>query len=102
MTQEELDKLWRDPGSWRGFIYYCPEDPRLIVPMRTRWTGYSINHFRRGAILTLIAILTALVAPVLLLVALEPPGNVIWTVVAFLGSVVAITLACHWESTRAR
>ncbi len=102
MTQEELHKLWRDPKSWRGFIYYCPDDPRLIVPMRTRWTGYSINHARRGAILTLIAILAALVAPCFLLVVLEPPGNVVWTVVAFFGSVVALTLACHWESTRPR
>jgi uncharacterized membrane protein len=40
-----LDRMSRDPGKWRGAIYFNREDPRLIVP---KWdssmgSGYSFN-----------------------------------------------------------
>jgi len=44
MTKEELEKLWGDKNNWLGFaIYYCKNDPRLVVPKRIKWTGWTMN-----------------------------------------------------------
>ena len=97
-----LDVLWRDPKNWRSMMYYCHEDPRLIVPMRVRWTGYSMNFAHGSAWALLAGISFALLAPFLLIVALEPPEGVFWAVVAFVVSVSLLWYFCHWESTRSR
>jgi len=39
-----LDQLWNDPENWRLYsIYYCKSDPRIIVPKRKKWAGWTIN-----------------------------------------------------------
>jgi len=44
MTKEELETLWKDKNNWRwGAIYYCKNDPRLVVPKRIKWTGWTMN-----------------------------------------------------------
>jgi Family of unknown function (DUF5808) len=45
-----LEKLWNDPTSWRGLgTYYCKADPRVIVPKRIRWTGWTMNFAHAAA-----------------------------------------------------
>ena len=51
MDREQIDRLWRDTGNWTwGVIYRCREDPRVIVPRRWRWGGWTLNlnHPRAG------------------------------------------------------
>jgi uncharacterized membrane protein len=44
MTKEELEILWKDKNNWRwGAIYHCKNDPRLVVPKRVKWTGWTLN-----------------------------------------------------------
>ncbi len=44
MDREQIEKLWRDKGNWTwGFVYHCREDPRVIVPRRWRWGGWTLN-----------------------------------------------------------
>jgi len=44
MTKEELEKLWADKDNWLwGAIYHCKNDPRLVVPKRVKWTGWTMN-----------------------------------------------------------
>jgi hypothetical protein len=44
MTKEELETLWGDENNWLwGAIYYCKNDPRLVVPKRIKWTGWTMN-----------------------------------------------------------
>ncbi len=44
MTQEELETLWADKDNWLwGAIYYCKNDPRLVVPKPIKWTGWTMN-----------------------------------------------------------
>ncbi len=53
MSREELDRLWRDPRCWSPIgIHRCPADPRVIVPKRARWAGWTLN-FARPALTTL-------------------------------------------------
>jgi hypothetical protein len=41
--------MWEDPKNWKHFYYYCPEDPRVIVPKRNGWFGWTINFAHRSA-----------------------------------------------------
>jgi Family of unknown function (DUF5808) len=42
-TRAELDSLWSDPKNWTAWRYRCADDPRLIVPKRARWRGWTVN-----------------------------------------------------------
>jgi len=65
MTKEELEILWRDKDNWRwGAIYHCKNDPRLVVPKRVKWTGWTLNFaYPWRAISFLIFILFAALLP---------------------------------------
>lgn len=42
VNRKELDRLWAKPNNW-SIVYRCVEDPRVIVPRRRRWMGWTIN-----------------------------------------------------------
>jgi hypothetical protein len=45
-----LDRLWADARNWRaGLIYSCKEDPRIVVPKRQRWRGWTLNFAHSAA-----------------------------------------------------
>ena len=51
MTSTELTRLSRDPNNWRlFFFYFCPRDPRILVPKRLRFLGWTINWARLSAL----------------------------------------------------
>ena len=56
-----LGKLWADPTNWRAdIIYVCKDDPRLIVPKRRKWGGWTINIAHASAwVLLLVVVLSA-------------------------------------------
>ncbi len=63
LPQGTLNRLWADPINWRAhFIYVCKTDPRVVVPKRNKWDGWTLNFAHRAAwIATAIAILSAVV-----------------------------------------
>ncbi len=103
MTPEELEAMRQDPKNW-GFIglYNCADDPRIIVPKRVKWTGYTINFAHSAGIPVLLAILLAIGAPFGLALVMEPEKAFVWVTVAFSAVIVATIAICHWESTRPR
>jgi hypothetical protein len=39
-----LEKLWSDPANWHNLgVYYCKDDPRMMVPKRIKWAGWTPN-----------------------------------------------------------
>jgi hypothetical protein len=46
-----LERLWRDPDNWRGLSYVCEEDPRVVVPKRSRIMGWTINWAHSRAVM---------------------------------------------------
>jgi hypothetical protein len=66
MTKEELETLWKDKNNWRwGAIYYCKNDPRLVVPKPLKWTGWTMNFaYPWRAIGLIIFILLAAYLPI--------------------------------------
>ena len=99
----ELEKLRQDPNNWRyaGLVYHCGADPRLIVPMRVRGTGYAMNFAHSPAIPVLAAILLALLTPLALpfVFGFPAPPALSCCSWSFSGILAAL---CHWEATRSR
>jgi len=63
-----LDKLWSEPGNWRaGIIYICKDDPRVIVPKRSKWGGWTLNFTHPAAWLVLLVSILSILVPVALL-----------------------------------
>lgn len=50
------------PALWKwGFIYVNPDDPKIMVPKRNPWMGWTVNfaHWQAYAILALILAIVA-------------------------------------------
>ncbi len=59
MNQSVLEQFSRDPKNWRfHFIYFCPRDPRIVVPKRYRGFGWTLNFARPLALPFLASLLT--------------------------------------------
>ena len=57
ITPEILEQFWQDPDHWSSGIYFCKQDPRLFVPKRHRWAGWTINFGHRFGMWTLIVLI---------------------------------------------
>lgn len=102
MASAELERLWSDPRNWSPpGIYRCAADPRVIVPKRWRWAGWTINFAHPAAWWVLVGSVVVAAGPVLVLAASgrATPGRVLGAV--GIGAVV-LSLAAAWESERER
>ena len=98
MTKEELEACWRDTCNRRLGFYYCKADPRVIVPKRFRWMGWTVNAARPSAIPVTLLLAAFLVAPVLFAVHRGAgTGTVIVTVAA---SITVVCVLCAYLSSR--
>jgi uncharacterized membrane protein len=69
VSREELDRLWRDPRRWSAIgIYRCPADPRVIVPKRARWAGWTLNFARPAVWPVLLGSVLLAAGPTVLLI----------------------------------
>jgi hypothetical protein len=65
MTREEIENCWKDPHNRKwGLFYYCKADPRVIVPRRFKWMGWTVNAARPSAIPVLLVLFAILACPV--------------------------------------
>ena len=60
MNSFHRDPFHSDPGNWVfGMIYFCKDDPRIIVPKRLRGFGWTLN-FARGLALPMLLFLVSI------------------------------------------
>ena len=102
MAAPELERLWQDPRYWKPpGIYRCAADPRLVVPKRQRWRGWTINFAHRTAWLVLLGSIVVAVGPLLvILLTRRVSGTTVAGAIG--GSVVLLSLLSAWESERRR
>jgi len=102
MAAPELEQLWRDPRHWTaGLIYHCAADPRMIVPRRWRWGGWTLNFAHRSVWLVLVGAMAIAVAPALTVVASGYTGGL--TILAAVAlSIIGLCFGAAWESGRRR
>jgi hypothetical protein len=63
MTLEELEDLRNDPDNRKWGVYYCKEDPRVIVPKHWKGMGWTVNAARPSAIPMLLFMILLVVVP---------------------------------------
>jgi hypothetical protein len=92
-----LDRLWSDPGNWLGFgIYYCKDDPRIIVPKQIKGFGWTMNFANPWVWPTIIIVLLSASLPPILL----KLHNAGFAVAVFISLwVIALVLVCRAMST---
>ena len=100
MTPNEIERIWSNPSNW-SLVYRCAQDPRVIVPRRRRWMGWTINFAHPLAWSVMILSFLVAVGPVLLLLFLRmlTPALLLVTVAASIAALVALS---HWEASRSR
>jgi hypothetical protein len=102
MTPEELDRLWQDPRFWSPIgIYRCPLDPRIVVPRRIRWAGWTLNFAHRAAWLVLLGSVVLAAGPTLLVV-LRGRASQLQVILVTAASVALLVALSAWEASRPR
>jgi len=105
MDRDELNRLWADDRHWnRWGVYRCAEDPRLIVPKRIRWTGWTANiahGFSVKAVALFILILVLALAPLLSVVLFQEQPTWLSVIIAVAVSLGLVCGVCHRHASRA-
>ena len=70
MDKEDLERLWQEKENWWFGAYWCADDPRVVVPKRPKWTGWTINFAHPMAVPVLLLFFVIAGGPPLLMVAL--------------------------------
>ncbi|MCX6922347.1 MAG: DUF5808 domain-containing protein [Verrucomicrobia bacterium] len=101
MTREEIEACWRDPRNRKwGLFYCCKADPRVIVPKRPKWMGWTVNVAHPRAIPITLLLIALLAAPVGIVISM---GASIGIVVATVAAATAVVcLLCAYLSSRTR
>ena len=61
---DNSDRLWLNPKHWKWhFFYVCHQDPRIVVPERHKWMGWTFNFGHRSAFLLLAVLALGLIVP---------------------------------------
>jgi len=63
-VSNQLQLLWQDPKHWKlHFVYVCTQDPRIVVPERHKWMGWTFNFAHRSAFLLTFVVLLVVIIP---------------------------------------
>jgi len=62
-TKRSHDILDKKPNNWRGLFYYNTNDPRILVPKKIPFMGYTLNF---GNLFTYLFLLGLIILIVLL------------------------------------
>jgi uncharacterized membrane protein len=66
LEQQILDNMVKDPGNWKGMLYYNKKDPRLIVKKFDPMRGWTFNFASPYSYITLGAIILIVIATIYL------------------------------------
>ena len=98
MTREEIEAYWKDSHNWKWGIYYCKADPRVILPKRLKWMGWTVNFARPSAIPVVLLLLAMVTVPVCI-VAIKGAGiGSLLIIVA--AAITVMCVMCAYLSSR--
>jgi hypothetical protein len=96
MARPDPEALWSDPANWKArVIYYCREDPRVVVPKRKRWSGWTMNFANPWAVPLLLLFIAIASGPMLLLLSsgVENLWLLLGSLAVSIGVIVAVSAA---------
>ncbi len=97
MTREELEACWKDPHNRKWGVYYCKADPRVIVPKRLKWMGWTLNAARPSAIPVVLLMLAIVMVPDIIVRTLGGGHGAVLIILA--ASIAAVCLLCAYLSS---
>jgi len=100
VTREELEACRNDPHNQKWGVYHCKADPRVIVPKRLKWMGWTINAARPSAIPVMLLMVAILAVPGAIVRVLG--GGNRGFLVAVAASVAVVCLLCAYFSSSKR
>jgi hypothetical protein len=100
MTREQIENCWKDPHNRKWGVYYCRADPRVIVPRRFKWMGWTVNAARPSAIPVLLFMIALLVVP--LEVVRAHGGGTVISMLTGAASIVVVCLLSAYLSSSGR
>ena len=60
-NKEKYQDEWNKDENWGGpcwgAVYFCKKDPRIVVPKRIKWLGYTVNLAHTAGVLFFIGAL---------------------------------------------
>ena len=98
MTREEIEACWRDRRNRKWGFYYCKADPRVIVPKRYKWMGWTINAAHPSAIPVLLLLIVLVVAPIRVVESAGAGRDA--QLLTFAASITILCLLCAHLSSR--
>jgi hypothetical protein len=100
VTRDELEACRNDPHNQKWGIYHCKADPRVIVPKRLKWMGWTINAARPSAIPVMLLMVAILAVPGAFVRVLGGGDRAFLVAVA--ASVAVVCLLCAYFSSSKR
>jgi hypothetical protein len=99
MTREEIEALWKDPRNRKwGIFYYCKADPRVIVPKRFKWMGWTFNAAQPRAIPVTLLLIAILLVPIC--IATTKGAGIGIVLVTAAVAIAVVCLLCAYLSSR--
>jgi hypothetical protein len=99
MTPDEIEACWKDPRNRKWGVYYCPADPRVIVPKSIKWMGWTVNAARPSALPVVLLLLAILAGPVII-AASHGAGVGIMGLTGAASTTVVCVLSAYLSSTK--
>ena len=102
MTAVEIEGCWCDPANWKlDFIYFCRQDPRVIVPKRVKGFGWTLNFAKPFALPVLVFTVILLLAPISLMLALGVTSKA-WYITVSCMEIVSLCYLCNYFASSQR
>jgi hypothetical protein len=99
MTPEEIEACSKDRQNHSWGLYHCKADPRVIVPRRREWMGWTVNFARPSAIPVLLGIIALLVVPSAMVRA-SGGGTAIVSLTGVASILVVVLLSAYLSSSK--
>lgn len=100
MKPEEIEACWKEPTNWKWGVYYCKADPRVVVPKRLKWMGWTVNFARPGAVPVTLLLLAVLGVPIFIAAFCGAGMGVVLSTAAV--SITVLCLLCAYLSSNTR
>ena len=101
MDKSQIDALWNDKTHWKLGIYHCKEDPRVIVPKKPKWAGWTVNFAHAMAIPMIIVFIAIVFIPIWIL-NLIGKTSAVWLVGSILFSTVILIIFSTWMASKTK
>ena len=91
----DYERQHKNPANWNGPFYNNPSDPRVLVPKRFAWAGWTFNVAHPLKSLATFVVFTLIVTVPFFGLRSIGFGSILWTTLTLGASIVVISLISY-------